>query len=257
MDKKEIKAIAFDIDGTLYSNARLYAKIAPFFLKHLFFFIRYNKVRKILHRTGPLPDFFEYQARLLADGTWLTASEARNKIDEIVYHGLTPYFANLKSYPYVYETFLAFKNAGLKKLGKCLIPLSQKKSTLFVAVLVLAPLIIVFQWFRVFQFYIQVILCLSAVLAVELAVRDKVLGSKCGVYENALIVDGRLLMKEDITALPTLEYEKESESFNGENGDFYRKALKIVTEKNGVIFVGFSNEAERNNAVEIIKNWVK
>ena len=143
------------------------------------------------------------------------------------------------------------------KLGKCLIPLTQKKSTLFVAVLVLAPLIIVFQWFRVFQFYIQVILCLSAVLAVELAVRDKVLGSKCGVYENALIVDGRLLMKEDITALPTLEYEKESESFNSENGDFYRKALQIVTEKSGVIFVGFSSEEERNSAVEIIKTWVK
>jgi len=143
------------------------------------------------------------------------------------------------------------------KLGKCLIPLSRKKSTLFLAILVLAPLIIVFQWFRVFAFYIQVILCLSAVLAVELAVRDKVLGSKCGVYENAIIVDGRLLMKEDIRALPTLEYEKESEAFNGENGDFYRKALQIVTEKSGVIFVGFSSEEERNSAVEIIENWVK
>ena len=144
-----------------------------------------------------------------------------------------------------------------KKLGTCLLPLSNKKSVLFTAVLVLAPLIIVFLWFRTFQFYIQVILCLSAVLAIELAVRDKVLGSKCGVYENALIVDGRLLMKEDIRALPTLEYEKESETFNGENGDFYRKALQIVTEKSGVIFVGFSNEEERNSAVEIIKNWVK
>ncbi|MBO4509282.1 MAG: hypothetical protein J5747_11690 [Spirochaetaceae bacterium] len=143
------------------------------------------------------------------------------------------------------------------KLGNCLIPLTQKKSTLFLAVLVLAPLIIAFQWFRVFAFYIQVILCLCSVLAIELAVRDKVLGSKCGVYENALIVDGRLLIKEDITALPTLEYEKESEAFNGDNGDFYRKALQIVTEKNGVIFVGFSSEEERNSAVDIIKNWVK
>ena len=114
MKKKEIEAVAFDIDGTLYSNARLYARIAPFFLKHLLFFIRYNKVRKILHRTGPLPDFFEYQARLFADGTLLSASEARNKIDEIVYHGLTPYFEDLKSYPYVYETFSAFKKAGLR-----------------------------------------------------------------------------------------------------------------------------------------------
>ncbi len=114
MDTKKIKAIAFDIDGTLYSNARLYAHIAPFFLRHIFFFAKYNKVRKILHRTGPLPDFFEYQARLLAEGTWLSPSEARSKIDEIVYHGLTPYFEKLKCYPNVYESFLAFKKAGLK-----------------------------------------------------------------------------------------------------------------------------------------------
>ena len=144
-----------------------------------------------------------------------------------------------------------------KKLGTCLLPLSKKKTVLFLAVLILAPLIIVFQWFRTFAFYAQLILCLSAVLAVELAIRDKVLGSKCGVYENAIIVDGRLLMKEDIRALPTLDYEKDSESFNGENGDFYRKALKIVTEKSGVIFVGFASEDERNDAVEIIKKWVK
>jgi len=114
MNVKEIKAIAFDIDGTLYPNSRLYARIAPFFLRHLLFFIEYNKVRKILHRTGPLPDFFEYQARLLADASGLSPSEARNKIDEIVYHGLTPYFEKVKSYSHVYDAFLAFKKAGLK-----------------------------------------------------------------------------------------------------------------------------------------------
>jgi len=112
--KMEIKAVAFDIDGTLYPNARLYAKIAPFFLKNLFFFLKYNKVRKILHRTGPLPDFFEYQARLLAEEMGITSAEARNKIDEVVYHGLTPYFKDLKSYPHVYEVFQAFKDAGLR-----------------------------------------------------------------------------------------------------------------------------------------------
>lgn len=143
------------------------------------------------------------------------------------------------------------------RLGKCLLPLAKKRSIFFIVILVLAPLIIAFQWFRVFAFYIQVILCLSAVLAVELAVRDKVLGSRCGVYENAIIADGRLLMKSDIRAFPTLEYEDESEAFNGENGDLYRKALQIVTEKNGVIFVGFSSEEERNSAVEIMKDWVK
>ncbi len=173
------------------------------------------------------------------------------------YVSLVLRIASLAAIAVLAATIPARKKNIDKKLGKCLLPLSNKKSVLFTAVLVLAPLIIVLQWFRVFAFYIQVILCLSAVLAIELAIRDKVLGSKCGVYENALIVDGRLLMKEDISALPTLEYEKESESFNGDNGDFYRKALQIVTEKSGVIFVGFSSEEERNNAVEIIKNWVK
>ena len=31
------------------------------FLRHLPFFLQYNKVRKVLHRTAPLPDFYEYQ----------------------------------------------------------------------------------------------------------------------------------------------------------------------------------------------------
>lgn len=114
MEKRKIQAVAFDIDGTMYPNMGLYLRIAPFFLTHLSFFRRYNKVRKILHRTGPLPDFFEYQARLFADGTSLTPAEAREQIDEYVYHGLCDYFKKVKSYPHVYETFKAFKDAGLK-----------------------------------------------------------------------------------------------------------------------------------------------
>ena len=35
-----------------------------------------------------------------------------------------------------------------KKMGTCLLPLSRKKSMLFVAVLCFAPLMIIFQWFR-------------------------------------------------------------------------------------------------------------
>ena len=65
--QKEIKAVAFDIDGTLYSNSRLYSKIWFYFLKNLRFFLSYNKVRKFLHRTAVLPDFYEYQGRLLAE----------------------------------------------------------------------------------------------------------------------------------------------------------------------------------------------
>lgn len=114
MNGAQIKAVAFDIDGTMYPDLNLYIKIAPYFFKNLNFFIQYNKVRKILHRTAPLPDFFEYQGRLLGEYMQLPTSEARRLIDEKVYHGLCCYFDVVKPYPHVQETFRKFKEAGLK-----------------------------------------------------------------------------------------------------------------------------------------------
>lgn len=114
MTETEIKAVAFDIDGTMYPDLNLYIKIAPYFFKNLNFFIQYNKVRKILHRTAPLPDFFEYQGRLLGEYMQIPTIEARRLIDEKVYHGLCRYFEIVKPYPHVLETFQKFKEAGLK-----------------------------------------------------------------------------------------------------------------------------------------------
>lgn len=150
-----------------------------------------------------------------------------------------------------------------KKMGTCILPITRKSSMLFVAVLCFAPLMIIFQWFREFSPLIHVILSCTAVLAVEIAIREKVYDARSGVYENALIADGRLFLKDDIIALPTLEYENNPELLeeDGEidpiyNDPAYKKALKVVTDKSGVLFIGFESEEERNNVVDIIKNWV-
>src|SRR5574344_2097996 len=111
---KGIKAVAFDIDGTLYPDRRLYTRIAGYFLKHLFFFLKYNKVRHALHQTAPLGDFFEYQARLLAKEMFITPERAKDEIESICYEGLKPYFVKVKPYPQVYETIYALKSAGMK-----------------------------------------------------------------------------------------------------------------------------------------------
>ena len=103
--QKEIKAVAFDIDGTLYSNSRLYSKIWFYFLKNLRFFLSYNKVRKVLHRTAVLPDFYEYQGRLLAEELKISKEEAKTLIETKVYKGLEPFFDNLKPFNFVKETF--------------------------------------------------------------------------------------------------------------------------------------------------------
>ena len=78
----DIEAVAFDIDGTLYSDWRLFMRIAPYFLKNFSFFLVFKKVRYILHRTAPLPDFFEYQARLLASYMNVSVEQAHKLIRE-------------------------------------------------------------------------------------------------------------------------------------------------------------------------------
>lgn len=111
---QNIKAVAFDIDGTLYPSFSLYVRLIPYVIKHIRFYVHFNRVRKVLHKTAPLPDFYEYQARLLAEELGCSVIDAKTQIKKIVYDGLKPYFARIKSFKYVNETFMKLKNAGYK-----------------------------------------------------------------------------------------------------------------------------------------------
>ncbi|MCR5725001.1 MAG: HAD family hydrolase [Treponema sp.] len=109
-----ISVIAFDIDGTLYPSWALYLRVVPYFLANLRFFLHYNKVRKQLHHTAPLPDFYEYQGRLLAKELDCTVDEAKEKINRIVYDGLRPYFTKLKPFSGMQDAIRNMKAAGYR-----------------------------------------------------------------------------------------------------------------------------------------------
>lgn len=111
---KEIKAIAFDIDGTLYPNWRLNIRIIPYFIKNLRFFLAFKKVRDILHQTAPIGEFFDYQAFLLCDIMQCNCKSAKDYIQNIVYDGLAPHFEKIKPYKNAIECFELFKKAGYK-----------------------------------------------------------------------------------------------------------------------------------------------
>lgn len=110
----DIKAVAFDIDGTLYPSISLYVRLLPYIVRHLRFYLHYNRVRRIMHRTAPLPDFYEYQARRFAEGAGCSVSEAHSLIQKIAYDGLTPYFKKIKPFKYIEETFQKLHEAGYK-----------------------------------------------------------------------------------------------------------------------------------------------
>ncbi len=154
----------------------------------------------------------------------------------------------LGCYLVVLATWPGRKKRVTARLGKLVLPLTGTTNRLMVPVLVLAPLLILFQWFRDFGLMINAVLCGVALLAAELVIRERVLGTMAGVYKNGLVVDGRQLLFSEIHALPTLSYEDELE----DRDDFYRRTLEIVTENSGTIRVGFANVAERDAAVEAI-----
>ena len=154
----------------------------------------------------------------------------------------------LVAYAVLLVTWPNRKKKLMANLGEQVLPLTGVTNRFMVPVLVIAPALILFQWFRNFGLMINVVLCGVALLAAELVIRERVLGAIAGVYKNGLVVDGRQLLFSEIHALPTLSYEDELE----DRDEFYRRTLEIVTEQAGTLRVGFASVSERDAAVEAI-----
>lgn len=110
----EIKAIAFDIDGTLYSERKLYGRMFGEFLRNFSFFYHFLQVRKALHKKGFVGAFYEEQNRMMAERLRCSEKEAQEKISSVVYDGLKPHFAKIRCFKDVPDTFRLFKEAGFK-----------------------------------------------------------------------------------------------------------------------------------------------
>ncbi len=131
-----------------------------------------------------------------------------------------------------------------KKTGSCLLQLRKTKMKLFIIVIALAIAMLVVLHFRAFSVFVAGVLHATALLAIEMGVREYINRAKSGVYEKALVADGKFIKKNEVVLLPTLEYETESSNI-----------LDIVTEKRGTISIFFETVNERNDATSIVKTW--
>lgn len=118
--RAEIDAIAFDIDGTLYSNWSFYRQLFPFLLGHARFLSAFGEARRDVriwqeaHPGAAHEDFFGWQAELTARHLGADPGETRARIDRLIYEGWKPLFARVKPYRHTAETFRRCRAAGLK-----------------------------------------------------------------------------------------------------------------------------------------------
>ena len=89
-------------------------------------------------------------------------------------------------------------------------------------------------------------------MAVDMAIQDYFLQQLNGIYENAIISLGKKITKDNVTAFPTFEYENDSENASSVPPNM----IKIVTEQNGTIYLEFISPEERNEAAQVLKNWL-
>ena len=110
----DIKAVAFDIDGTLYRNWSLNYRMSLHFLRHCIFFLHYGIVRKELRKIVIEKDFIQVQDELMAKRLKCTPAEAHQKLDKIVYVGLKKYFPRITPCAGVVDLFKKLKEKGYK-----------------------------------------------------------------------------------------------------------------------------------------------
>ena len=127
------------------------------------------------------------------------------------------------------------------KAGKNLVKTSENKKYLMNYLsIIFAAFLIAILFFRNLGFVYNLIICLVALLAVYMGTEEIVLNGLSGLYENALIGNGKYLSLSEIFVLPVLSYSKE------EQAALDQRILVITTEKKGSVNFIFSSEDEKN-----------
>ncbi|MDA3851660.1 MAG: HAD family hydrolase [Spirochaetaceae bacterium] len=109
-----VKALIFDIDGTLYPNRAMMIRSSGFFLRHLYLIYHFNIVRKDLRKVGRIEHFEATQAGMLAARMGIHVDDARKLIDGILYKKWERVFRRVKPFPELKKTLQQLADQGLR-----------------------------------------------------------------------------------------------------------------------------------------------
>lgn len=110
----DLEAVAFDVDGTLYPNYRMYFNSLAFGLRKPHLIYHFSAVRSLIRRIRPIHDFRRLQAELLAERMRISSDEAYDLIEHWVYSRWESSLSRIRPFRHVREMLAELKAAGLK-----------------------------------------------------------------------------------------------------------------------------------------------
>jgi len=109
-----IKAIAFDVDGTLYPYWQLVSRAICFGVGNLRRGLAFYRVRMAMRHERPVEDFRRRQAEMFGIETSLDLERAREWIDSRIYDQWLSAFRSIRPYAHIRETLDRIHRLGLK-----------------------------------------------------------------------------------------------------------------------------------------------
>ncbi|MBN1649483.1 MAG: HAD family hydrolase [Spirochaetales bacterium] len=122
----KIRAVAFDIDGTLYPNYLMFLLTFPSFLKHPLLVYHFSKIRKEIRNTEYNVDFRTKQAELLAASMKIRPEQAGEKLQKQLYDSWDRAFRKLRPYRHVRSFLETLKRKGFRTAVLSDFPIGNK-----------------------------------------------------------------------------------------------------------------------------------
>jgi len=121
-----VKAIAFDIDGTLYPNWKMKLNSIPFFALHPKLIYKFGEIRKEIRKLDNIDNFYQKQAELFGNSLSVETDEAGRIIDSYFYTRWDKTFSRIKPYANVKKVIKSIKSMGLKTAVMSDFPIGNK-----------------------------------------------------------------------------------------------------------------------------------
>jgi len=121
-----VKAVAFDIDGTLYPNWKMKLNSVPFFVFHPVLIYQFGEIRKEIRKLDEIEDFYTVQAQLLGGVLRVPEERAKEIIDDIFYTRWERTFSRIKPYGNVKMVIESIRAMGLKTAVLSDFPVGRK-----------------------------------------------------------------------------------------------------------------------------------